>query len=101
MFYIKVENDKIQTYLVAFLRKAGIGAVSHYVLLHSSKAGIKYGIFHGDDKYTTKESSRLIRLSLYYGLSEEDINEVVYNIEKFRHMLKILSKIGCLYEKTI
>jgi dTDP-4-amino-4,6-dideoxygalactose transaminase len=83
IFYIKTADSAIQSELIAFLNYAGIRAVFHYVPLHSSEAGQKFGRFHGKDKFTTKESSRLIRLPLYYGLPESDIFIVVKNINKF------------------
>jgi len=51
--------------------------------LHSAPAGIKYGRFHGEDKYTTKESERLVRLPLYYGITQEDINTVISAVKEF------------------
>jgi dTDP-4-amino-4,6-dideoxygalactose transaminase len=52
-------------------------AVFHYIPLHSAPAGLKFGIFHGEDKYTTADSDRLVRLPMYYGLSKEDRNTVI------------------------
>ena len=49
----------------------------HYVPLHSSPAGEKFGRFHGEDRYTTSESDRLVRLPLYYGLTPEDQQYVI------------------------
>jgi dTDP-4-amino-4,6-dideoxygalactose transaminase len=83
MFYLKVEKNKIQADLLAYLRNAGIYAVFHYVPLHSSEAGNKYGEFRGEDIYTTKESSRLIRLPMYYGLSVSDVEIVVDKIREY------------------
>lgn len=72
MFYIKCRGLKERTALIAFLKDKGIAAVFHYVPLHSAPAGLKFGRFHGTDIYTTKESERLLRLPLYYGMSNED-----------------------------
>jgi dTDP-4-amino-4,6-dideoxygalactose transaminase len=83
MFYIKVENHEIQTDLLAYLKNAGISAVFHYVPLHNSEAGHKYGAFIGEDTFTTKESSRLIRLPLYYSLSVSDVEMVVDRIREY------------------
>lgn len=83
MFYIKTQDLKVRTELIAFLKERGIGAVFHYVPLHSSAAGKKYGRFHGEDRYTTKESERLIRLPMYYGLTAEDVEKVVEAIHDF------------------
>jgi dTDP-4-amino-4,6-dideoxygalactose transaminase len=80
MFYIKVKNNGVQDALLEYLKQNGVGAVFHYVPLHSSEAGRKFGIFHGEDKFTTKESSRLIRLPLYYALTDKEIEIVVQNV---------------------
>ncbi len=76
MFYIKVKNLEERTKLLSYLKNHGIYAVFHYVPLHSSPAGKKYGRFSGEDVYTTRESDRLIRLPLHYHLSNEDIELV-------------------------
>lgn len=83
MFYIKVNDIEERTKLIEFLKKRDIQAVFHYVPLHSSPAGLKYGRFHGKDKYTTKESERLVRLPLYYGIDSEDIMTVCKSIKDF------------------
>lgn len=83
MFYIKTKNLEERSKLIAFLKENGIGAVFHYIPLHSSPAGQQFGRFHGEDKYTTKESERLLRLSMYYGLEKKDIEYVVSKIKEF------------------
>ncbi len=83
MFYIKTKDLKERTELIRFLKQNGIGSVFHYVPLHSAPAGLKYGRFHGEDVYTTKESNRLVRLPMYYGLSEDDIEYVADKIREF------------------
>ena len=83
MFYIKVENNEVQDALLKYLSKNKIGAAFHYIPLHRSKAGRKYGRFHGLDRFTTKESSRLIRLPMYYGLAESTTIEVIETITRF------------------
>lgn len=83
MFYIKCKDLDERTLLIDYLKKDQIWAVFHYIPLHSAEAGIKFGRFHGEDKYTTKESERLLRLPLYYGLKEEDIKFVVSKIKEF------------------
>lgn len=60
-----------------------MNAVFHYIPLHSSPAGLETGRFHGEDRYTTKESERLIRLPMYYGLQEADVDKVVETIKSF------------------
>ena len=83
MFYIKCRNLEERTKLIAYLKEQQIMAVFHYVPLHSAPAGIKFGRFHGEDQYTTSESERLVRLPLYYGLSENDIQDVIKGVQKF------------------
>ena len=81
MFYIKCKDLDERTKLIDFLKKNDISAVFHYIPLHSAEAGLKFGRFNGEDKYTTKESERLLRLPLYYGLKEKDIEFVVSKIK--------------------
>ena len=83
MFYLKTDNLNVRTRLLEYLKANGIGAVFHYVPLHSSPAGIKYGRFVGEDKYTTRESERLVRLPMYYGLSKEQVEFVCEKINAF------------------
>ena len=83
MFYIKCKNLEERTSLINYLKENQILAVFHYIPLHSSEAGLKFGRFCGEDKYTTKESERLLRLPLYYGLKEEEIQLVVSKIKEF------------------
>jgi dTDP-4-amino-4,6-dideoxygalactose transaminase len=83
MFYIKVKDLDVRTELLAEFKKENIWAVFHYVPLHSAPAGLKYGRFCGVDELTTKESERLIRVPMYYGLSSEEIDSVCGVINKF------------------
>lgn len=83
MFYIKAGNLNERTELINYLGNCGIKAVFHYVPLHSSKAGEKYGEFVGEDKNTTKESERLVRLPMFYALKEEEVNLVVQMVKNF------------------
>ena len=83
MFYIKCKDLDERTLLIDYLKKDQIWAVFHYIPLHSAEAGIKFGRFHGEDKYTTKESERLLRLPLYYRLKEEDVKYVASKIKEF------------------
>ena len=85
MFYIKVENLEERTKLINYLRGNEINAVFHYIPLHTAPAGRKFGEFRGEDVYTTKESERLIRLPLYYGLGE-NVEKVVEAVQNFYKM---------------
>lgn len=83
MFYIKTANIEERTSLTVYLKENGASSAFHYIPLHSSPAGRKFGRFSGDDIYTTKESERLLRLPLYYGLSEQDVDRVCELVERF------------------
>ncbi len=83
MFYIKVKNIHERTKMIQYLKEHGVMAVFHYIPLHTSPAGKQYGMFCGRDKYTTKESERLLRLPLYFQLKRENAERVVDLIEKF------------------
>ncbi len=82
MYYIKLKDLEERTKFISFLKQHGILSVFHYIPLHSAPAGKKYGRFFGMDKYTTGESERLVRLPMYYNLSQKDkeyIVETIYN----------------------
>ena len=83
MFYIKTKNLEERSALISYLKEHGVLAVFHYIPLHGAPAGQKYGEFIGEDKYTTRESERLVRLPMYYNLSEEDITYVAELISRF------------------
>lgn len=83
MFYIKAKNLEERTRLIEHLKKNEILSVFHYIPLHSSPAGRKYGMFSGKDIYTTIESERLMRLPLYYGLSIDFCKMVAEKVKSF------------------
>ena len=83
MFYIKARDLQERTELISFLKDAGISAVFHYIPLHSAPAGKRYGRFHGEDVFTTRESERLVRLPLYYGLKCSEVEYVCDKIQEF------------------
>lgn len=83
MFWLKAADLEERTALNAKLKDDGIIAAFHYVPLHSAEAGKKFGYFHGKDEYTTRESERLTRLPMYYGLTDDDIDQVVRAVRKF------------------
>ncbi|MCR5233040.1 MAG: dTDP-4-amino-4,6-dideoxygalactose transaminase [Lachnospiraceae bacterium] len=76
MFYIKVRDIDERTDVIGYLKEHGIYSVFHYVPLHSSPAGKRFGRFAGEDKYTTVESERLLRLPLHYGIKEDEVSKV-------------------------
>ena len=73
MYYIKVKDLETRTDLIKYMKEKGVLTVFHYIPLHLSEAGKKFGRFSGEDVYTTRESERLMRLPLFYNLSEEDM----------------------------
>ncbi len=83
MFYIKTKNLEERTSFISHMRQSEIGCVFHYIPLHSAPAGRKYGRFHGEDIYTTKESERLVRLPMFYGLTKEQVEFICDRIKKF------------------
>lgn len=83
MFYIKAKDLAERTRLIQYLKDHSITAVFHYIPLHSAPAGRRYGRFHGWDVHTTKESERLVRLPMYYGLKESDILYIIHKIKSF------------------
>ena len=83
MFYIKVKDIKERSSLLRFLSEHDVLGVFHYVPLHSSKAGKKFGRFNGDDIYTTVESERLIRLPLYYTIEKDEVLYVINLIKRY------------------
>ncbi len=83
MFYIKAKDLEERTRLIDYLKAKDVLAVFHYIPLHSSPAGLKYGRFHGEDIYTTKESERLVRLPMFFNLKEEQVVSICNYIKDF------------------
>ena len=83
MFYIKAKNLEERTRLIDFLKKNEIWSVFHYIPLHTAPAGMKFGEFHGEDRYTTKESERLCRLPMYYSLALDQVDYIVSKVKEF------------------
>lgn len=86
MFYIKAKNLEERTALISFLKENGILAVFHYIPLHTAPAGVRFGRFHGEDVYTTKESERLCRLPMYYKLTSEEVSYITGKVKEFYHL---------------
>lgn len=83
MYYIKLRSLQERSQLIAFLAERDICAVFHYIPLHSATAGLKYGRFAGEDRYTTALSERLLRLPMFYELSQADCTRVIEAIYAF------------------
>lgn len=83
MFYVKCKDLEERTKLIEFLKLNSVYTVFHYIPLHSSDAGHKYGRMNGEDRFTTKESERLLRLPMYYGLQLCEIEYISKKIEDF------------------
>ena len=69
--------------MIHFLKENGIWSVFHYIPLHSAPAGRKFGRFAGEDKYTTRESERILRLPMYYGLKQEEVQYICEKVMEF------------------
>ena len=83
MYYIKVKDLETRSRLISYLKENGICTAFHYVPLHSSPAGEKFGRFFGEDVYTTKESEGLLRLPMFYNLSMSDVEYITDKILAF------------------
>ena len=83
MFYLKFKDLEQRTDFMTYMKENGVVCSFHYVPLHSAPAGLKFGRFYGDDVYTTKESERLTRLPMYYGIEKNDVNAVIDCVLKY------------------
>ena len=83
MFYIKCKDLEERTKFIAFMKDHGIGCVFHYIPLHSAPAGLKFGRFFENDVYTTIESDRLVRLPLWYGMKDSEVETVIKTLKQF------------------
>lgn len=83
MYYLKCKDIEQRTSLIDHLKENGVWAVFHYIPLHSAPAGEKFGRFNGEDEVTTKDSERLVRLPMYYGMSDADSDKVIEEVISF------------------
>ena len=83
MFYLKCKDLKERSEFIKFMKEKELYCVFHYIPLHSAPAGEKFGRFDGEDEFTTKESERLVRLPMYYGLRKDQVDLVVEGIKEF------------------
>ena len=83
MFYIKVHDLETRTKFIDYMKQHDVMCVFHYVPLHSAPAGLKFGRFNGVDQFTTSESDKLVRLPMYYNISNDDVETVIKNVLNF------------------
>ena len=83
MFYLVTDSIEQRTKLIDHLRQNDILAVFHYVPLHSAQAGLKYGRFHGEPKETNRVSECLVRLPMYYGLGQDNVDYICEKVRGF------------------
>lgn len=83
MFYIKLKDVQDRTAFIDYLKEAEIMSVFHYIPLHACPAGEKFGRFSGEDRFTTKESERLVRLPLFFNMSDVNQRTVINTILSF------------------
>ena len=83
MYYIKVRDLEQRGDFINFMKSKDVLTVFHYVPLHSAPAGLKYGKFHGEDNFTTRESDRLVRLPMYYALTEDEVNYICECVHEY------------------
>lgn len=83
MFYIKIKNLEERTKFIKYMRDNDVCCVFHYIPLHSAPAGLRFGRFHGNDEFTTKESERIVRLPIFYKVKEKEKEKVIDCIKKY------------------
>lgn len=83
MYYVKAKDLEERSALIKYMNDRDVNSVFHYIPLHSAPAGLKFGRFAGEDKYTTKESERLMRLPMWYGITEKETEQVVKTLKAF------------------
>ncbi|WP_268593957.1 DegT/DnrJ/EryC1/StrS family aminotransferase, partial [Escherichia coli] len=83
MFYIKLRDIDDRTAFIDYLKEAEIMTVFHYIPLHACPAGEQFGRFAGEDRYTSQESARLVRLPLFYNMSDANQRTVINTILSF------------------
>lgn len=83
MYYVKAKDLEERTRLIQYMEAHDVNCVFHYIPLHSAPAGKKFGMFVGEDRYTTRESERLMRLPMYYGITEKETEQVVKALSNF------------------
>lgn len=83
MFYLKLKDMEERTEFIKYMNDGNVKCVFHYVPLHSAEGGRRFGRFHGEDIYTTNESEKLVRLPMFYHLTEDEKSHIVQRIHRF------------------
>ena len=83
MYYVKLKDIQQRSDFIKHMKKQDVMSVFHYIPLHSSPAGLKFGEFNGTDKYTTLESERLVRLPLFYQMNDAQVTKVINAVISF------------------
>ena len=83
MYYLKCRDLAQRTDFISFMKGRGVQCVFHYIPLHSAPAGLRFGRFHGEDEYTTRESERLVRLPLFDAITPAQQEEVINGVKAF------------------
>lgn len=95
LFYIKMKNIEERQDMIDYLRQNDVQSVFHYVPLHSAIAGLRFSEFKGEDKFTTMESERLLRLPLFYDLKFEEVDFICNKVERFLNEKSKKTKLFC------
>jgi len=82
MYYLLLDSLETRSGLIAHLKTQGIGAVFHYVPLHTSPAGQQFGRAHGELTHTLDLADRLLRLPLWIGV-EDRIEEIIALVQHY------------------
>ena len=85
VFFIKLQSTELRDDLQKHLKEKGITASPHYVPLHPRDIFGKLGRFVGKDVFTTAESDVMLRLPLFFGLSDSEQNVVITHVRRFLH----------------
>ena len=83
MYYLKLKDLEQRSDFISFMRLKNVQCPFHYIPLHSAPAGIKFGRFCGEDIYTTTESERLVRLPLYYDMTQKDLKIIIDSVLEY------------------
>ncbi|RKS60063.1 dTDP-4-amino-4,6-dideoxygalactose transaminase [Photorhabdus asymbiotica] len=83
MFYIKLKDVEERSAFNNYMKDAGVLTVFHYVSLHTSPGGEKFGRLHGEDHFTTSESDRLVRLPMFYNMTDAEQQIVIKHIREY------------------